>query len=420
MTIRHRLSKHRVSVLMCAIAAALSLSAVSATAAQALNWGTAEEGTPYVLSGEASKATSGTAPLILVSTVGKFNVEFYCGASTTSGSVTAGGGGTTTISLSGCTVFEPEPCEVSPITLQAKTELINVGGTTYEKFVPAKGSWFGTFEFKGSKCALNEVETGIAGSFAGLPPQSERAVNRKLSLSGAINKAAGLEVKLGSSTAILAGNITEHLSSAPAGSSWRSRWEGTHGGWEIQEVTPRAFKEPEFASFTGGSFEFGFNYFGTAVSIKCGGPNAMPTLVPGGTEELSGLTLPSCAVSHPESCSVAGNSLKFLPLVGTLQSIGGKYYETFKGGTFLSLSFNGGACPLGEKVWSVSGSFAGLGTEYGFPSLSQPLVFSKANTEIAGGGMSISNGGWSGSAWLNGTVSQQLQALLIGQKWEVF
>jgi len=407
----------KLPILISAILMALAFSSVTAGAAQALDWATAESGAPYVLSGASSKSTAGSASFVLSGTVLGSNLEVACNASTTNGSITAGGKGSATIALSGCEA-DPPQCKLSPVSLAATTELIQVGVTTYEKFVPAKGANFGELEFTGAGCVFAELGIPVSGTLAGLPPQSERTVNRQLTISPSTNSAAGVQVKMAGKTALFAGNITEHLSSAPAGSSWRSVWEGTHGGWEIQEINPQALKTSESVQFSGAPMELGFNYGGTTISINCSGASAKEaTLVPGGTETVKQLALTGCTVTKPSTCSLERNTVEFTPLTGSLSSVGGSYYETFKpteaGGVLSALNFTG-SCYLAGYSYPVKGSFAGLG--YGLPAVSQPLAFSKASNEAAGANLSMGSGS---SGWLSGTVNQKFTGVNTGRPWEV-
>jgi len=381
------------------------------------DWGFPEPGSTYVLSGTASETTAGAGHLSFSSTLLSLPVSWECNASST-GTIVAGGTGTEKIALSGCAVTKPSKCQVSSPTLQAKTELVSVGGTTYEKFVPSATS-FGTFAWSGAECPLNEASASFRGSFAALPPTA-LAVERALAFTPAANTAVGATPMLGMKTATDEGSISEHLAGKSATGSWRSIWEGTHGGWELQSVKAEFLKTSETISVSGGPINLHFTSSWGPISIACTGVGAEgATIVPGGSENPSKFKLTGCTASQPSGCT-APSTIFFEAMTASLQVVNGQVYETFvptaSGGAFFWLTLGGGSCPLYELQWKVGGSFSGIG--YNGASIVQSLEFSAATEAATGSKITF---GTSGSGTVTGSFKQQLSGSRgVGRPWGAF
>ena len=379
------------------------------------DWAFPQLGSPYVLSGSASEATAGAGHLSISSSVVGTATSFECAVSTT-GSVVAGGTGSAKIGLSGCTVSKPAKCEIPPASLEAKTELISAGGTTYEKFVPANGTKFGVVVFSGALCPLSGAEVGVKGSFAGLPSTS-LAVERSLSFSPTINTAAGASFSLTTQPATDEGSISEHLSGKTTTGTWRSLWEGTHGNWEMQSVTPSFLKSSESIIVAGGPVNLHFSSSWGSISIGCTGVGVEgATISPGGAENPNKFRLTGCTATEPKGCTVP-STITFGGVSATLQVVNGQVYEKFvpTEAGFFWLSFGGSTCSLLGLEWRIGGSFSAAG--YAAPFKYQTLEFSAASNAATGSALTF---GTSGSGSFTGSFKQELSGVNAGRPWGAF
>jgi hypothetical protein len=372
----------RVSALGLALLVALAFGAIAASGAQAVDW-QHQNGTT-VLSGASSETVAGTGKgLSITSKLLGSSVEINCPSATTSGSVVAGGTGTSTIGLEGCVTAKPSTCHLAyQPTLSANVELVQAGGALIQKFTPA-GTKFGTILFEGTLCPIAEVPTSLNGSFAGRDPSSELATNHSFGL----EPWPEVPLKFGSQPATFRGEVTQHLSGYMANRSWRGIWQTSNGGWEVENGSAFAFAEA--ANVAGGPVKFSYHLGGAPVSFSCSkirasdGSNPGARLNPGGTETVKNLTFSGCTVESPSSCTVNyGNEMTFAEVTGTLVRANGKVYERFAPSGFLY--FRGAFCPLAETGYAISGSFAGLGPELTVFRRFQPFEFSKAADEAAG------------------------------------
>jgi|GEM_PF-5097053 len=417
MTKKQEMPGRRVSALGLALLVALAFGAIAASGAQALDW-QHQSGTT-VLSGTSSETVAGTGSgFTIASTLLGQSVEVKCSSASTSGSIVGGGTGSSNIGLGGCTVAKPSPkCSLaSQPTLSAKVELVQVDGVLFQKFVPA-GTEFARIEFTGAECPLNEASAPIKGSFAGRELSGSLAANHSLSFTKSEPWPA-VALTFGTKAATLTGEVTQHLSGNMANHGWRSIWQETHGGWEVEGS---AFASSESASVSGGPVKFSFTIAGSPISFSCSESSASSaTLKPGGTESVNGLTFSSCIVEKPTSaCSLPSNQVQFAGVTGTLTRVNGKVYEKFAAsspeGTITTLSFQGGSCPLAGNQYAVKGTFAGLGTEFGMYKATQPLEFSQAANEATGSQLKI---GSNVGVTMAGTVSQSL--FLKGNPWGAY
>jgi len=178
MTSKQRSLRRRASVLTAALFAVMALGAVGASGAQALNWVHGDVGETFVLSGGESATTSGSGGnLFLTGEVLGAEVTVECSDMSSTGSIAGGGGGSETLEPSGCTVEEPEHCEVASFSIEGERELVQVSGKTYEKLVPSGGGNLGLLALSGESCVFNELEIPLSGGLASLPSTSLQ-VNR--------------------------------------------------------------------------------------------------------------------------------------------------------------------------------------------------------------------------------------------------
>ena len=403
---KHRSAGRRTSALGLALLVALAFGAIAASGAQALDW--QQQGGTTILSGTSSETVVGTGSgFTFTSTLLGESVEINCSSATTSGSIVGGGTGSSTIGLGSCAVAKPSHCGLaSPPNLNAKVELVQAGGALFQKFVPA-GTSFATLAFTGKECALNEATAPIKGSFAGRELSSALVANHSLSLTKSEPWPA-VALTLGTKSATLTGEVTQHLSGNMANHGWRSIWQETHGGWEVEGSS---FPIAQSVTVSGGPVNFSFYIAGYPVSFTCSETTASKgaSLNPGGTETVNGLTFSGCKGETPSSCTVKGGSLQFVPVTGTLTRVNGQVYERFaattSGQALTTISLEGSSCPLTETQYQVKGTFAGLGAEFGLYKVSQPLAFSKAASEATGSQLTI---GGTVVVNMTGSISQNL------------
>jgi hypothetical protein len=371
-----------------------------------------------ILSGTESVTLASSSGAISVSsTLLELNLQIGCTVTTT-GSISAGGGGSSTINLSNC--FDsnfPNCTVVSSGPEPANVELVQVGGSLFEKFTPTEG-YFGHLEYLGSGCALNEAAAGLSGSFAGREATAGLTENRTLSFTkGKSETWPAVELKLGKKPAILAGELTQHLSGSLEDAGWGPIWQGTHGGWEVQVGSPFATSETVQAS--GGTKFSATLEGGLAVSFSCSTAGAVAAnLVPGGTESAKSFTFSGCKVEAPATCSLPGNSLSTGPVTGTLLRVNGKIYEKFTpvGSEFGWVEFAGASCPLTGVGRELKGSFAALAPEAGVLMTSHSLALSDAANEATGSQLILGTR----LVHLSGSLEQRLSGPGLGTQWSAY
>ncbi len=209
------------------ILAIVALSAATASAAAIESeWMIEGETLSELEASEESISLSGGPISIIVP--GKWTVE--CKKASNSDAIFKGGTDKLVISLTECSVLTLPACKVSePVALEAKATLIQVGESRYYKVEPLSAEKpFGTLTIKGAECTLPE-KSEVKGSVAA-EPSLEAQVKQPLTFSEAISKAANeglkaeseaeLELKVGSLSAKLSGELTMALSGANSGLQW--------------------------------------------------------------------------------------------------------------------------------------------------------------------------------------------------------
>jgi hypothetical protein len=151
--------------------------------------------------------------------------EWTCAPTFKEGSIAQGGKGNIQIGFSACSGLShylPE-CKITPQANPAlRTELIEVGGVLYLKFLPpeGKGETLFTFHFGGPLCT-GETEWLIQGNFAGrIAAAKTTQVEHALEFSPAINTAAGAKLHIGLKPLEMTGGFTNALAGGLAGKGW--------------------------------------------------------------------------------------------------------------------------------------------------------------------------------------------------------
>jgi hypothetical protein len=421
----HSTPRRKVFAIALAAVAVLGISAVSATGAQALSW--QKYGTK-VLSGTESEAIASSAGTATVtSKLLGASVEFNCGL-TTSGSIVAGGSGSTTINLTGCNVSKPSHCAfASAPVLKAKTELVEVAGQLFQKFTPSEGTSFGSVEFVGVECPLAEDAAPLKGSFAGSETSTGLSETHSLGLTQSGTWPA-VELKFGATAATLTGEVkSQHLSGLLTNHAWRPLWQSTHGAWELEAGSPLS---SEYTKLGGGPVTFGWSRAGSPVSFTCSEPAAESAfLQTATTENFKGLAFVGCTVTQPAKCSLSGGGIHFPEMTGTLISVGGKTYEKIsatkpefiegKEKPIMGWSFDGPECSLAGTLYSIYGSIAALGPQLGLLKNVQPFEFSKEATEILKPEEQLGVG-HAGGINVSGSLRQELSGGLRGISWGAY
>jgi hypothetical protein len=161
----------------------------------------------------------------------ELGVDTVCEKGSGSGEIFSGGAAELKVSFSECAVSELPSCEVSePVSFEAKTELIEPNAEFYEQLLPLKGKSFGTMEFTGEICVLNELSLEITGAVAGTL-SGEAEVQQTLQLSEAISNEANADLKAeseaelallaGEEEAFLSGEIDAKLSGPNESEAWQ-------------------------------------------------------------------------------------------------------------------------------------------------------------------------------------------------------
>lgn len=424
MTGRKRNSGRRASLLVVALLAALSLTAIEASGAQALDW-TLGSSHPAEIPLSSPESVEGSGSFSISAEILGEPTYVDCSTASIQGSIAAAGTGSSTITGSGCHVVIPTDCELgAPLTLEAKVELVEVGGKLYRKFVPTSEGMFGTMDFVGPECDFAGVIAPLHGSFAARETSSQLLANQSISLAQA-ESWPEVELKLGKARAVITGAVTEHLRGSQAGHTWRGIWQGSNGAWvvegeEVEWETP--LTTSQLVRVSGGPLGFSTSFIGAPISVDCSEVGVEEAnLIPGGTEGMGGLTLSGCSVQEPPGCSInspgfPSGSFKFNPLIGTLSQVEGKVYETFtpaSGENFVELEYTGAECPLAGITAPIKGSFSVLG--YSHFEESQKLAFSEATDAAVGSELK-----WGKALFqIHGSLEQALLGGNYGTPWGV-
>ena len=373
MVTRIRPLRSRIPILGTAILVVLAFSAFAASAVQAKEWRIGSSSMTKL--GLTEEATAGTGSgLTITSTALGTPLKFTC-AETSSGKAIRGGTGETTLSLSGCAVSEPANCTAAPFTLNAKTELVTIGGVNYEKFLPKEGTTFGNVTL--SNCAQAETYA-VRGSFAGKAEAGGKLLlEQPVELSKAAAEAVGTSLTLGGKAATAtAGTLKQSLNGAKKGTTWGPNkgaiWGSTAAGseWQVEGSTLSKLgiaQEP--IAGKGASVTFAGTFWFTPVKWSCG-VSSSGALLPGGKVEGMVFKFSGCTVQEPVGCGV--NSFQTVALSGS----GSTAAIALKpAGGLTSVTFTG--CALAE-TYPLSGSISGTGEANGTQLIEQPLALSSS------------------------------------------
>jgi len=365
-----------------------NLAAVEVVQAAPITW---RPHTLKVLSGAETESIAGSGNVVIESTVLGSPTKIECGASN-SGSISAGGGGTSTISLTKCAVAVPSKCQLaSAPTLKAKMQLVEVGGKLFQKFTPAVGTSFGTVEYTGAECPFLGIAPPLKGSFAGSDNPNELSESRTLTFTKS-EPWPEVALTLSNAAATMSGELVgQRLTGALANNRWKAAWgTGTGADWLVEtgSHTLTAMKVGG-----GGTIFLDFTLLGSPVTISCSELKAEGANInSASTEGFTSISFAGCKVIQPSTCSLPGNKIQFPEMTGTLLSAGGRAYEKFSAahpvfieGTeqpMMSWWFEGSLCPLSGISMPVYKSFIALGPELGTLKGFQPFEFSKTISEV--------------------------------------
>jgi hypothetical protein len=379
MSSRRRSTKPHLSICLAAVFAVMAIVGLTASGASAASW--------------KLHGSEPTGPLTITSQIGAGpTVQIQCNAPNMEGSIGSGGKGTSVVSFGSCVDLTEPGCTVAPLQLQANSELISVGGKTYDKFTPVAPSGFASIVLSGSTCLQGGWEAPLTGSFAGAGIESSAPGQPTVTFSEAINLTVGAALKLGKKPATLTGTTSE-LVNGGSPTEWRT------------------LATPELVSLSGGPLTMSFEY-GSQVLISCAKVSSEGARLTGTqTEEITGVKLSECSVSRAK-CTLPGNSFSFEHVVGSLQQVAGKTYEVFTPASRY-LWFEGGECSLSGVMWPVSGSFAGVG--FKSPQLVQQLEFTAASSAATGAYLKVG----AKSAQVAGSFGQTLSGSQSGLWWGV-
>jgi RHS repeat-associated protein len=207
--------KRNTLVLTSALAIALAIASIYASAAPAAVW-TIEGKTLTELGLKEESIVSTAVPFTIE--VPKLSLKVECESEKGSGKILSPSTDEATMELSKCKVVESKVCTVTePIVLKAKTELIKKAGIVYD-FLGAKETELGTLKFKGAECPF-PLELKLKGTTAG-QLGLEEAVKAPLKFSKAIAEAAGTSMLAGTSPAFFIGTSNRELSGVKKGAKW--------------------------------------------------------------------------------------------------------------------------------------------------------------------------------------------------------
>lgn len=416
---RTRSSKRKLGIYMAALMATFALGAGAASGAQAFEWQVGQRSLEGLNLASVHLTGSGESFSITSVVLGQ-PVKLACGSAVGGGSILPGGGGTSPISLSKCSVAAPAKCNVpSPLVLDARIELIEHSGKIYEKLVPQTGTALATIVFGGPECVLNEAEVPLKGAIVGAGLLSENYASKSLAFSPAINSETGATLTLGGQPASLSGTIGQELQMPFTGEPWRalpgaSKEAGEpNTNWQVAGV---GLKSAQNLGFEGGPVAFNFTLAGgNPLSFSCnsvGANNA--TIIAAGTQEAR-LVFSGCKVAKPLNCTMP-STLTFEQAQGSLETVAGTPYMVFRStntaNEFLySLELRGGSCAIAGRSMAISGPLVASvpATNYVAEKSFHTLEFSETANAALNTYLHIGEG-W-GSA--NGTVTQRLLSNVI-------
>jgi hypothetical protein len=106
----------------------------------------------------------------------------------------------------------------------------------------------------------------LHGAFAGRASQSEIQVNRLLTFTQKNHPDPELDLYTGKNTpATIYGEVEEHLTGSSAHGPWRSLWQGTQGGWEVEGHS--SLSHGASVDLAGGPVGFEFELLGSPISF---------------------------------------------------------------------------------------------------------------------------------------------------------
>lgn len=379
MVSRTKSLRRKIPILGVTILAALAFSAVASSAAQAFEYEV--NGSLVSELGGSIGTTGSSSSFGLSGTVAGASFQVSCKA-TSSGKVLSPGTGETTITASGCSAVKPVGCVVPNFTVKAKTELYQVGGALYEKYVPLNGAGTNFTTLKLEECAA-EGNYPVKGSFAGLNNSyTTQQEKQTLEYSAASNEAVGATLTVGPNTASATGSLSQSV-------TWGEKW-GVHKPavwghlgkeWLIggKTMTESGLASETIASNQSAPFKFVLNFSGAEVKFSCS-MKLTGTIVKGGTGTAA-IKLSSC-VSETAGCKLPATNT-FNSVKTSITESGGKSYVKFEpaGSTFTSVKIEECAA---EGVFPLTGAFSGQTEASGTELSVQTLQFSPTIDSAAG------------------------------------
>lgn len=397
MAIRARRFSGRAIVAITAVFVSLAL---FANAAQAFEWEVG--GDLLAAKGVSSEATAGAGGAFILSTnVLGSPIEISCASSTSTGSIVTGGRRSTEVTLSSCSGEEKwHPCTTSIAPLKASSELIEVGGTLYERYKPSGAATsFGTIKLGNCPAAGSYP---LKGEFGGAVPQSEASVERSVSFSPTVNSTIGAVLKFGSEPVAMTGALNEHLSGSFSGQTWRGiRSEVGPFNWQVSGK-PFVPGQLESLRFTGGPIDATWKLSGSTLQFTCSGLAGKDALLKYGGVTEEKLAFSGCEMIASAGCTIA-SSFETLPVRSEpITEVDGYDYFRFNAGTatepmaYVQVS----GCSI-AYLYPIYGTFGAKGGVHGSSQQTQPLELSAAANTLTGSQLRI---GGSGALGLSGSV----------------
>lgn len=216
--------KRRLRTLGRALAVALALSGVFASAAWGTEWAIEEQSLSKL--GIAKEGIASIEAAMTLEVPGLGGIKIVCGSAKNSGSIIAPKTGELIVKLSSCVAKDKNGkpltgCPVvEPIPANVVTELIKneKTGAIYNVLRPEAGKPLMTVSFEGEVCALPKVNE-VTGETAG-EVEVASTVTKSLKFSEGIASAAKTTLKFGTNTAYLGGSLGQQLGGANAGKKW--------------------------------------------------------------------------------------------------------------------------------------------------------------------------------------------------------
>jgi hypothetical protein len=160
---------------------------------------------------EVSFAASSTVPWTYKSSSNGLEIE--CSSNSATGKISGTGGGTATVSSSGCKISGNPKCSIAASPFSAKIELALIGSTVYEKFLPAGE---GPMEFDFTSCGYTKVP--LTGGFATKVPIENNALVLDTSMNPTVEGTAGVNFWWSSESVFLTGVFNQSVTGAFEGS----------------------------------------------------------------------------------------------------------------------------------------------------------------------------------------------------------